>query len=305
MSLLTNLNTMGHLTEALFHFNYALDIASRNTSKVETARTYFDGLNKLQTQWLMSQTDQKMGEVKTFQTMISCGLASDAKDAFLRSPEIQCLVSLSPKIMNHDVLRRGGYRPDVEIEQPLVIKASEVHQKLENAYRSFQEDSSEEICERVIKRVAELLYVVRSNIAHGEKTPYGPDLKKRERDENVCACIVPLQELLLDMLLGQPSKKLISYGSLMPGQPNHVVVSDLEGEWQDCVIRGTINKINGLSRFSWNPTGPELSVCLFTSDDLSRSWERIDRFEGKEYRRQLIPAKIKIGIAIAYVYIDA
>lgn len=303
MSLLDGLTTVGHMTEALFHFNHARGMSNGHPSKVGVAHTMFHGLNKLQTEWRMSQADQQLGEVKAFQEMILRGLSSDERDALLRSAEIQSLVALSPKIMDHDVLRRGGYRPDVAIEPNLVRDATEVHRKLENAHRDLRENR-EEIRERAIKRVTELLYVVRSNIAHGEKTPYGPDLNKRERDEQVCTCIVPLQELLLEMLLGQPSKKLISYSTLSPGQPNHSLISDLRGEWKACVIRGTMSQKDGLSRFSWEPIGgPEQPASLFMSDDLPSNWSRIDRFEGKEYRRQLVPAKTQAGIAIGYAYI--
>jgi len=304
VSLLANLTSAGHLIEALFHFNQAFDMGLRYASKVHVARTLFDGLNKLQTEWLMSQAGQQLGEVKAFQTMISLGLSLEAKDALLRSDQVQSLVALNPMIMNHDVLRRRGYRPDVAIEPTLANHATEVHRKLENAYRDLHENR-EEVPKRVLKRVAELLYIVRSNIAHGEKTPCGPDLNKRERDEQVCACIVPLQELLLDMLLGQPSKRLISYGTLAPGQPNHSLVSDLKGEWEECVIRGTMNQKGELLRFLWNPTGPEQTASLFTSNDLPSNWHRIDQFEGAEYRRQLVLAKTQDGISVGYAYVTA
>ena len=39
---------------------------------------------------------------------------------------------------------------------------------------------------RVVKKTAELLYIVRSNMAHGEKTKYGPDIDKRKRGVSVC-----------------------------------------------------------------------------------------------------------------------
>ena len=144
MSLLANLTSAGHLIEALFHFNQAFDMGLRYASKVHVARTLFDGLNKLQTEWLMSQAGQQLGEVKAFQTMISLGLSLEAKDALLRSDQVQSLVALNPMIMDHDVLRRRGYRPDVAIEPTLANHATEVHRKLENAYRDLHENREEE-----------------------------------------------------------------------------------------------------------------------------------------------------------------
>jgi hypothetical protein len=61
--------------------------------------------------------------------------------------------------------------------------------------------------ERVMKRLAELLYVVRSNNAHGEKTPYGPDIEKLKQDEMVCSIIIPIQLALLMLILDRPDFK--------------------------------------------------------------------------------------------------
>jgi len=68
MSLLAERETPGHLSEAVIHFNQALDESTSGASKVEVARSLFDGLNKIQTEWLVTQPDQqKIGEVKGFQ----------------------------------------------------------------------------------------------------------------------------------------------------------------------------------------------------------------------------------------------
>lgn len=63
MSLLDGLtNVGGHVTEALVHFSHALGMSNDHPPKVEVARILFDALNKLQTEWLMSQADQQLGE---------------------------------------------------------------------------------------------------------------------------------------------------------------------------------------------------------------------------------------------------
>lgn len=304
MSLLDRQAKSGHITEALVHFNHAIGMSTDRASKVGMARTLFDGLNKLQTEWIVDQADQNLGEVKAFQTMILSELRPIATDSLVRSPELRSLVMLNPKVMDHDVLRDGGYRPHVAIDETLSRKATKIHRKLEKAYRELDANGGE-AHDRAIKCVAELLYIIRSNIAHGEKTPYGPDLEKRERDEKVCTCVVPLQELLIDMILDHPSRKLVSYGTLAPGQANHAVTSDLKGEWEECIIQGTINQHDGLPRFSWKLDGSVQVAKLFTSDDLPNHWGRLDQFEGNEYRRQLIPAKTKVGIEIGYAYIAA
>ncbi len=114
-----------------------------------------------------------------------------------------------------------------------------------------------------------------------------------------------VQELLLDMLLDRPSTKLIAYGSLAPGQSNHSVVSDLKGQWQACVIRGTMSHKDGWLVYSWDPAGPDHNATLFTSNGLPGQWPRIDRFEGADYRRRLVPAQTQGGLTVGYAYTAA
>ena len=302
MCLLGKPEGMGHVCEAVSHFNHALDLKVYSSSNVDVARAMSDGLNKLQT-W-GRDPEQESGEVKAFKTMILDGLSSKDKDDLLRSAQFRDLVVLDPKIMNHDTLRHKGYTPDVAIDSKLAKEAVEVHRKLENAYRDLEHGDWDEVRERVVKHVANLLYIVRCNIAHGEKTPYGPDLKKKERDEQVCIFVVPLQQLLFDMLLCQPSKKLISYGTLAPGEPNHSLVSDLKGEWEDCVIQGDLSQNKDLPQFTWNLAGSEHNASLFTSEDLPANWCRIDKFEGAKYKRRLVPTTTRAGNSvIAYAYV--
>lgn len=168
----------GHLVEALFHFNEALDREEQGSLRKEVSRFLFDALNKIQTEWVSLVAEQTMGEVKAFQTMILEGLHEESRHALLASDELKTLAEFEPPILNHDVLRRRDYRPGVEVGPDLTRDASKVHRKFKTAYNDLATQKQKEIEERVLKQAAELLYVVRSKIAHGEKTPYGPDLKK-------------------------------------------------------------------------------------------------------------------------------
>lgn len=302
MSLLGNQKDVGHLIGAIVHFNRARVIAEN--SSVEIARMLFNGLNRLQTHWLLHRSESDLGEVKAFQSMILDSLQPEAKRDLLRSTELRSLVAFEPKILNHDVLNRRRYRPGSEIEPKLFSDASEVHRKLTSAFSAIGgEDAATE--ERVIKRTAELLYIVRSNLAHGEKTPYGPDLAKRQRDEAVCTVINPLQEILIDCLLGYPSRKLVAYGTLAPGQPNHEVVETISGTWTPCVVRGSVRQQLGFPVLSWSPSGAEIQAQLLISGDLPQSWSRLDAFEGSAYCRHLIPAKLEGELIVANVYVGS
>jgi gamma-glutamylcyclotransferase (GGCT)/AIG2-like uncharacterized protein YtfP len=299
-SLLPNQMNLGHVIEAIVHFNQRRDVTG--SSKVEIARILFDGLNRLQTEWLLDQPEQDIGEVKAFQSMILDRLHAEARSALLRSNELRSVVAFEPKILNHDVLRRRRYRPGVDIEPSLAREASEIHRRLTKAFSELDGvDTGKE--DRVLKRTAELLYIVRSNIAHGEKTPYGPDFAKRDRDEAVCTVIAPLQETLIDGLLDYPSRKLVVYGTLAPAQPNHHVVEGIDGTWTPCVVRGSVRHQLGFPVLSWNPSGPEVKAHLLVSADLPKSWLRIDAFEGSGYKRHLIPTIGNGEVIVANVYV--
>ncbi|MFC1895624.1 hypothetical protein ACFL0Q_03035 [Thermodesulfobacteriota bacterium] len=305
MNWITLLKTPGHINEAIIHFNQANDMLKRGVSMVEVSRSLFDALNKIQTEWLLHNDVQNKGEVKAFQRMIVNGIDPETYIEFLKSDEVNSVVEFAPNIMNHDTLRRHGYRPDIEIEPDLVRKASKEHHKVVTAYKDFLSRRDDQTIKRVLARTAELLYVVRSNIAHGEKTPYGPDLKKRKRDQSVCETIVPLQRFLLNLLLDRPDRKLVAYGTLGPGKANYDMLSGLQGAWEECVLNGRIDKSKGLLFFTWHPGGPTIDAQLFISPILPNNWVHLDRFEGDAYRRRLAPVKRSSGISIASIYVAA
>lgn len=205
--------------------------------------------------------------------------------------------------MNHDTLTKNGYRPG-QITPNLKKKASKEHQKLIAAYSELSgQRNNKEFEDRVLKRVAELVYIIRSNIAHGEKTPYGPDLEKAKRDEEVCTSIVPIQFILFDMLLGCPNEKFFIYGTLAANKPNHMILSDLEGSWERCTTTGEVAEVDNLPALRWDPSDSNIvDGWLFASPDLGQHWERLDRFEGESYERRLILVKSEAGISVANAY---
>lgn len=54
MSWIRLLKSPGHITEALSHFNWANQLKSKKAS-VEISRSYFDALNKIQTEWTLDK----------------------------------------------------------------------------------------------------------------------------------------------------------------------------------------------------------------------------------------------------------
>jgi hypothetical protein len=57
--------------------------------------------------------------------------------------------------------------------------------------------------------------------------------EKAERDEAVGSTVIPVQLLLVNLLLDRPDERLVIYGTLAPGKPNHNVIEDLSGDYRN------------------------------------------------------------------------
>lgn len=92
----------------------------------------------------------------------------------------------------------------------------------------------------------------------------------------------------------QPQHRLVVYGSLAPGEPNHHQLDGVPGVWEPGVVYGVLHDRGwgariGYPALDWQPDGPPVDVQLFSSEQLPGHWARLDQFEGKDYRRCLVP----------------
>jgi gamma-glutamylcyclotransferase (GGCT)/AIG2-like uncharacterized protein YtfP len=90
------------------------------------------------------------------------------------------------------------------------------------------------------------------------------------------------------------SSRLIVYGSLAPGGPNHGLIADVRGEWRRGWVTGELlergwSAAMGYPALRWCPEGAEIEAHLLVSDDLPDLWKRLDEFEGLEYNRIWAP----------------
>lgn len=100
-------------------------------------------------------------------------------------------------------------------------------------------------------------------------------------------------ERRLDMLF-RTGRTLAVYGTLAPGRPNHHVVAPLGGKWTQGVIEGDLLPLGwgaelGYPAFRPRAGGDALAVQVLASPALEAAWPELDRFEGAEYRRILVP----------------
>jgi gamma-glutamylcyclotransferase (GGCT)/AIG2-like uncharacterized protein YtfP len=107
---------------------------------------------------------------------------------------------------------------------------------------------------------------------------------------------------LLEFLGGDPEERLIVYGSLAPGGVNNFILARLGGSWHRCTIRGRIRMYRGFRAFKYDPDGEEQPAWLFTSPALRLKFPDLDDFEGDDYRRIVIPARVGGQDILANVY---
>lgn len=286
----------GTVATALGHLNEARD---SDGPAVDKCDLYFKALNQL---WnglghLMRLTHSDTPRL----IALLQALPPEGSVRVLGSQELGNLLMLEPLVMNHFRLNDHGYRPGDAISSVLLKKATEEHADLKKRHTSWREQRCD--VDRVLKSLAEFLYVVRSNIAHGEKTPYGPDFEKARRDEQVALTVIPLQEILLNELLDRPSEKLVVYGTLKPGEVNASVLHCVPGEWRNCTIRGWVQPGSDIPEFRWDSTGGVIRAMMLTSLGLKAEWSRIDRFEGARYKRRLVPVLLESARSVANCYV--
>jgi len=95
----------------------------------------------------------------------------------------------------------------------------------------------------------------------------------------------------------QASQRLAVYGTLAPGRPNEHQLFGLTGTWTKGIVRGHLKPAGwgaaqGYPGLTLDPNGPDVPVQLFESGDLPAHWDRLDRFEGEDYRRIEVDVEI-------------
>lgn len=101
--------------------------------------------------------------------------------------------------------------------------------------------------------------------------------------------------------------RLVTYGSLAPGQPNHHELVGLGGRWLPGRVHGTFSDAGWGSAIGYpalvlDPDAAAVEVQVFESADLPASWDRLDAFEGSAYERVTVSADTAEGPLDAQIY---
>jgi hypothetical protein len=237
-----------------------------------------------------------------FQELILHGLSDQQSSEFCGKESARRFAEFTPRIMNHDTLLRLQHDP-FNITDDVRKKASDEHRQLSNALGRFSKAPNDlSLKEAFLKKIAQLIYVVRSNIAHSEKTPHPPDLEKSERDRLVSEITASVIEDVFDILFDGPSQRLAVYGSLAPDGANASQLAGVGGLWHEGTAKGIIEERDGVLEFQWTLRGRSIPVKVFSAPHLEAQFDRLDRFEGSRYRRILVPILADGRILVRNIY---
>ena len=105
------------------------------------------------------------------------------------------------------------------------------------------------------------------------------------------------------------TQRLFVYGTLAPGQPNEHVLTPLAGAWQPATVKGRLmpqgwGAALGFPALAPAANGDAIRGFVFSSLHLADFWPTLDAFEGEQYERVLIEARLDDGSKVdAFVYV--
>jgi len=101
---------------------------------------------------------------------------------------------------------------------------------------------------------------------------------------------------------------LFVYGTLAPNEPNHYLLENIQGDWQEAILEGWQRDNQFEIETGYPGIKPAAQSSLVKGHVLSgyfskEDWSILDDFEGSEYARVLVKVSLANGnTADAFVY---
>lgn len=290
------------LDQVLFHVNTARDARSA----VDACRSLADAVNKLFTLHNALSGDAGGSEGPQSDSASLRGLLRSLGpelDGLLACDAIAAFAEFRPLILDHYVLRDyliADVPPEAE------VLASEAHERFAAAHSAYAERTNSRTRQKLVFALARMLWVVRSNMAHGDKSRGGPDRDRATRNAAVGEVAGAVFQEVADAVLCSPNRRLAVYGTLAPGEVNHFVIEPVGGTWSDVELEGEMGEWAGYPMFEWVTSGGHAKASLVESQTLASFWPRLDQFETDHYARHLVPftADGVVGVTNCYVRAD-
>jgi hypothetical protein len=268
--------------------------------EVHRCRLLFDALNVLWTAHRRACDQLDQSDTAAFRDLVLHGVAPEHQRWLCQHASVAELAAFRPQVLDHDVLRRSSdYAAGRPVPAGLEREATHKHGQLIRAFERWSVAPSKEEQIALLKKLVQLLYVVRSNIAHGEKL-------LRPRDREVCAATMPATTAIIEALFDHPSTRLATYGTLSPGEEHNSLLDEAPGKWSNGMVKGVVEEVDGLPIFQPQLDARPFPVRVLSSEALRPFLPRLDSFEGNLYERILIAVEQPDGkIVIASIYARA
>lgn len=212
-------------------------------------------------------------------------------------PAVAAFARFEPPVLDHG--SPGMSQRIADLTEPVVQGASRQHREFRDSWLRREERKSR--TPETLNKLIRAVLIVRNNLQHGEKTPSGPDVQRRERNQAVGRVVLPILEAVVDAVLVRPSHRLAVYGTLRPGQVNHDEIN-VTGDRTEITLTGWLRDQSGLPAFEADVSGQRIPASLLTSAELPTIWPRLDDFEGRNYERRLCLYECEGIVGVANVY---
>jgi gamma-glutamylcyclotransferase (GGCT)/AIG2-like uncharacterized protein YtfP len=243
-------------------------------------------------------TDERSRSETQMHASLVTQLSNEVQVRLLSDTAVAAFACFEPLVLDHSSWGMSQVRVE-ELSPQVVEEASSQHREFRNAWLIWNSRGSG--VRNTLRALVRAVLVVRNNMAHGEKTPSGPDRERGERNRTVARTVLPVLEVMLDLVLDEPSRRLAAYGTLQRRQPNHSIVT-VPGQWSAITLNGSLWDESGLPAFQADATGEPVTAELFESVRLPELWESLDEFEGRRYTRRLGLFHRDGTIGVANVY---
>ena len=279
-------NNLSDINTVVSHLNRG----NSNSSDVDIkCKDYFNAINILFNAYILREESDNYKFRETIYHLTD----SEQKKAIINSIFFKNLINFKPYIKDDKMLRQGKIHSD---NTRIRNEPDRNHIDLINSYNERKPAGT------IINNLCKLLYMIRGNLNHGEKTPYGIDTEKVQRDKTVCEMIFPLLNIIMDIILDYPSKKLIVYGTLKKGEINQNIINDNKNERKNIKIFGSITFDEGLSYYNYSLANNDISAELIYKEKMELDFDRLSKFEGESYIKILVPYIIDNEILIGNIF---
>ena len=161
-----------------------------------------------------ANVDVEISDAKSFGNFLTDFIPENSLKTLYHSDYLKEFKNLNPLITSDKMILDKGLDPyslNPEDHAELTEKASSDHKQFLREFQKIDQSFTNAKMKRLLKKLARLLYTIRSNTVHGSKLA---TVDNEERIERVCEITINVLFDLIDVLIGGGLRKIAVYGEL-------------------------------------------------------------------------------------------